>query len=36
VRAAILREYGHVPEIREFRDPVPAEGQTVVEMPAAG
>jgi NADPH:quinone reductase-like Zn-dependent oxidoreductase len=36
MRAAILREYGQVPEIGEFPDPEPAEGQAVVEVVAAG
>jgi NADPH:quinone reductase-like Zn-dependent oxidoreductase len=36
VRAAILREYGQTPELGDFPDPEPAEGQSVVEVVAAG
>jgi NADPH2:quinone reductase len=36
VRAAILREYGAPPEVGEFDDPVPGDGQVVVEVTAAG
>jgi NADPH:quinone reductase-like Zn-dependent oxidoreductase len=36
VRAAILHEYGQTPESGDFPDPVPAEGQIVVEVLAAG
>ena len=36
MRAAILREYGQAPEVGEFDDPQPADGQAVVEVQAAG
>jgi NADPH2:quinone reductase len=35
MRAAVLREYG-VPEVGEFDEPAPADGQVVVEVLAAG
>ena len=36
MRAAILHAHGAIPELGEFRDPEPAEGDEVVEMVAAG
>jgi NADPH2:quinone reductase len=36
MRAAILYEYGQVPKVGDFPNPEPAEGQTVVEVLAAG
>ncbi len=36
MRAAILREHGRAPELGDFEDPVAGEGQSVVEVLAAG
>jgi NADPH2:quinone reductase len=36
MKAAVLREYGAVPEPTEFDAPEPAEGQVVVEVTAGG
>jgi NADPH:quinone reductase-like Zn-dependent oxidoreductase len=36
MRAAILREYGEAPEPGEVGDPLPGDGQVVVEVQAAG
>jgi len=36
MRAAILREFGQPPEIGEFDDPRPGDGQEVVDVLAAG
>jgi NADPH2:quinone reductase len=36
VRAAILTAYGQTPEIGDFDDPTPADGNTVVDVLAAG
>ena len=36
MRAAILQAHGGIPELGEFRDPEPAEGDEVVEILAAG
>ena len=36
MRAAILHAHGAIPELGEFRDPEPAEGDEVVEIVAAG
>ncbi len=36
MRAAILHHYGEAPQPGDFPGPVPAEGQTVIEVSAAG
>jgi NADPH2:quinone reductase len=36
VRAAIVREYGHAPELGEWDEPAGGEGQAVVEVLAGG
>src|SRR5438445_7411545 len=36
MRAALIERYGEAPVVREVRDPQPGEGQTLVEVLAAG